>query len=150
MSVCQQVIQEKKAQPNATLKQIGDKCGVSGERVRQILQRAHIATHYHVKRYVCNHCCRIIDSKFYHSQTFCSPGCRKAYYTATVECEECRQLFEIGYRSLSRRVRRGQQHLFCSRTCKSRWLGEKYGFGVHRKIAPLLKRARLLNTIPQF
>lgn len=44
MGVRESVIEIRKSKPSATLREIGDKVGVSGERVRQILKRGGLST----------------------------------------------------------------------------------------------------------
>ena len=130
----QSVIEERLNRPDATLQQIGDKYGVNKERVRQILAAENLSTHHQTPRYFCNCCGEIFHPQYNRSKTFCSRDCRKAYNTATLECEGCGRLYSVSYASLIRNiVRYGQHHFYCSRSCFGRVIGQRYGFRVHPK-----------------
>ncbi|KKM80156.1 hypothetical protein LCGC14_1342630, partial [marine sediment metagenome] len=87
--------------PYFTLRQIGGRYGVTGERVRQILRAADMPTKAVgcLKRFSCLNCGRVQSSKWRAStHLFCSFKCRKEYTTIDVACPQCGVLFQL-YRS---------------------------------------------------
>jgi predicted transcriptional regulator len=132
MAVRELVIKEREASPCATLQQIADKLGVTKERVRQILVSESLpTTHWKLRNYLCNNCGRNFPAIYGGRRIFCSPECQKAYYEATLQCDECGKLFKLRYSELRKAVKRGYQHFYCSRRCRGRAIGGKYGFNVH-------------------
>jgi hypothetical protein len=130
MSVRESIIKERVDNPSATLKQIGDKFGVSREWVRQVLVAGKLPTrHWPVQYYICNNCRKCFKGKYNRSKLFCSKKCRIAYYTASVECETCGTLFTRQFCDMVKGLRTGQHHFCCSPKCRSKMLSLNYGFG---------------------
>jgi hypothetical protein len=126
------VIQERVKNPCATLKQIGDKFGVSREYIRQILSEAGLPTRHRRPGYMCNYCFNVFTPSGSHSILFCNPECSKQYALVTLECESCNKLFPANYSRISYQIRKkGQQHFYCSRRCKGKATGLNNGFSVH-------------------
>ena len=114
------------------MKQIGDSLGVTREYVRQILSEAGLPTRHWRPSYICNFCFKEFTPDASHSKTFCSPKCSKQYTLITLECESCGDLFAANYSRISYQIReRGQQHFYCSRSCKGKATGLNDGFSVH-------------------
>ena len=108
-----------------TLQGIGDICGISRERVRQILKESGNETCSY-KRIVTYKC--LVCGKEYHpsqrtttSKKFCSKECRYNYNHPIVECIQCHNLFKIS--TINQLIR--YNNSFCSRTCKSKYYGFK-------------------------
>jgi hypothetical protein len=132
MSIRELVIKERLSDPSATLKQIGDKHGVTKEWVRQILAAENLPTrHWPVHYHICNNCYKCFEWKINKSMLFCSAKCRKEYYYATLECEMCGTLFTKPFHDLIKRLKNGQDKFCCSRKCRGRLLGLNYGMGVN-------------------
>lgn len=130
---------ERVLSPEATLKQIAAKFGITRERVRQILAKANLPTRHRTpgkSYYACNNCGRVFPPHGSRSPNiFCSWECFKLYHQAnkfaTLACDECGKLFKLRYTQLSARVKHGQKHFFCSRSCNGRSVGKNYGFSAH-------------------
>jgi hypothetical protein len=132
MSIRESVIKERLVNPSATLKQIGDKHGVTKEWVRQILAAENLPTrHWPVRYYICNNCHKCFIKNRNSSILFCSAKCRKKYYYATIRCEICGTRFTKPYHVLIKGLRNGQEHFFCSSECRGRMVGLNYGFVVN-------------------
>jgi protein-arginine kinase activator protein McsA len=139
MTTRELTIIERGLNPYATLRQIADKVGVSKERVRQILSELNLPTRHKQSckpHYICNNCGRVFPRIGGRAHNlFCSWNCYKTYCLlnnyATLECDTCGILFTLRYSQLSARVRNGQQHFYCSRSCKGRATGMTYGFAAH-------------------
>jgi hypothetical protein len=132
MSVRESVIKERSANPSATLKQIGDKFGVTKEWVRQILAAEDLPTrHWPVKYYFCINCHKCFKKERNKSIWFCSKECRKEYYYAKLECAMCGTLFTKPFHDIIRRLKNGQDEFCCSKECRGRLLGSRYGIGVN-------------------
>ncbi len=127
----QAIIEIRKSNPCATLKQIGDKIGVTRERVRQILNENRLPTIHWKQKYLCIVCGSEIkerNRKWKHS-AFCSVECGKKYHHPTLICDQCGKAFT---RQLSYILRtKNDAGTFCSRQCYGKWLGRNYGFSVH-------------------
>lgn len=121
--------------PCLTLESIANKVGVSRERVRQILRSESLPTkaikRLWRKKAICPNCGILFMHKNSNND-YCSLSCKKEHHRITLSCDGCRRLFirpqaEILYRA---RVSPDKKW-FCSRACRSRYLGTTYGFGVH-------------------
>ena len=133
MSVIKSVIRTRIKIPCATQKQIAKKCGVTELRVRQILVLKKLPTKRWQARYICNSCQKTFRPKDKgYSKTFCSPDCRKAYYTSSVKCEGCGKLIKMSHAMLKQKlIILQQEHIYCSKNCRSRFIGQNYGFKAH-------------------
>jgi len=124
LSTVQAVVQMRIDNPGATLQDIGDKIGVSRQRVHRILEKHNLPTkHYSQKLlYECSVCGKIS------SHEFCSIECQKKWHQIIVECTNCGKLFT---RSESELLGHYRNSLFCSRECFGKWISERYGFKAH-------------------
>jgi hypothetical protein len=132
MSVRESIVEERANNPCATLKQIADKHGVIKERVRQVLSETNLPTRHWRQSYICNNCAMEFYPRGGRSKRFCSPDCRKEYFTARVACDSCGRVYQTSYPQLIRGIiKEGQRYFYCSRSCKGRATGLNYGFHIH-------------------
>jgi predicted Zn-ribbon and HTH transcriptional regulator len=125
------VIELRKSTPCLTLKEVGDKLGVTGERVRQILKKAEMPTyHYFIKRY-CSKCGARIDKN---NQSNLCRKCKIGQNKVPLVCDQCGNLF---YREPRDVLRRSQPHTgyYCSRQCYGKHFGTHYGRGRQKELA---------------
>ncbi len=131
MSTREEAIALRRKYPCMTLEVIGAKCGVTRERVRQVLSAEGLETvalhkHYHI----CPECHCKVFAKW---RTFCSPTCHWRYHHVTVQCSNCGALRVRLASHIEVAARRGfAAHFFCNKFCHGQWLGKNYGNG-HRK-----------------
>ena len=130
------VIQLRKENPDMTLKAIGEKVGITGERVRQLLKREGLptvstnghTTSYKVPRGKCKTCGdqigldkKISYNKGVRSPQYCSQECipTKAWLIEFITCYRCGTV-----KSASKNRPKWQsikyKHTYCSRTCASK------------------------------
>lgn len=109
----------RRINPCLTLQSIGDACGISRERVRQILNSENMETKGVVFKRLCLNCEGFLKSG---NRKFCSPKCRYEYNYPLVECMQCHKLFRKWQGYLKR-----YSHHFCSRSCKGKWVINRYG-----------------------
>ncbi len=117
--------------PCLTLEQIGERTGVSRERVRQILAEEGLPTKHQGERIgskgrkiiSCLNCGRPTPNNKY-----CSIPCQWIYTHPLVECHQCHKLFRKAQTDI---LRKGMEHkyYFCNRKCLGHWLAENYGWG---------------------
>jgi len=124
LSTVQAVVQMRIDNPGATLQDIGDKIGVSKQRVHRILREHDLQTRHCSQKllYECPVCGKISSHKF------CSIECQKKWHQIIVECTNCGKLFT---RSESELLGHYRNSLFCSRECFGKWISERYGFKAH-------------------
>jgi len=111
----------------ATLQQIGDKYGVTKERVRQILSREQLPTRAIIERKIvyCLHC-----GKETPNLKFCSHECQQAYHSVEAVCSQCGRMFSLRQSELIARTKHNTTGLlFCSKQCYGKWFGTNYGRG---------------------
>ena len=118
-------IEIRQSNPCATLQTIGDKLGVSRERVRQILNKAHKPTKHYIVTYHCNGCGKEILKN--NVGGYCM-SCKILRNKIPVACTQCEKIF---YLSPSRLLV-SREHYFCSNKCKGKWMGIHYGRGHHK------------------
>ena len=117
--------------PCATLQEMGNRLGVSRERIRQMLNKMELPTrHYTDKKMVgCLECGNPIEE----GKKFCDRKCQNAYNKILVTCNQCGKLIERIPSVViftERRVRMGYKgNFYCDRKCFGRWFGENYGRG---------------------
>ena len=132
------VEQARMKNPCATLEQIGQKFGVSRERIRQILQRANLPTRRFVQHnFICLQCGKEFTCKW--PRRFCSPECSRRYHNPSLVCSECGILFERRLKTiLHNNGARGYKGrgMWCSKQCFGKWFGNNYGFSAHPENIP--------------
>jgi len=122
------IVEMREKNQCATLQQIGDKFGLSRERVRQILKGEHSSTkHYgYGSRTYCSQC----GGRIHPSNR--SGWCQKCYHSKAwtlVECEVCGTMFSKRVSELASRARTGRSFpRFCGRRCLGRATAKAYGF----------------------
>lgn len=130
----QSIIDTRLHNPCATLQQIGDKYGISRERVRQILYRNKVRTSRLSTRktYTCNHCGNQFKSS--NPRMFCSIKCYSNSRRVWLICSECGGLIHrmqsLMYRYDNPKVHRDKNTVFCNRVCQGKYLGKHYGFPI--------------------
>ncbi len=129
-----QVLALKQSYPCYTLQSIGDKTGISRERVRQILKSAGEHTRAWRPKRFCINCGKELILR-HRPHRFCSRECLSQYHRITLECEQCHKSFS---REISATFCYDNSHMhnhtFCSRQCLGQWLGTHYSKGRPRKI----------------
>ncbi len=103
--------------PCLTLQQIGNKYGISRERVRQVLaKQGAITKHYHEKiLYTCLNCGKVTPNK----SGICSKKCKTDYNQITLICDNCGKLFNRVKNDIIRASNNENYkgHQFCNNTC---------------------------------
>jgi len=105
--------------PCATLQEMGDRLGVSRERIRQMLNKLELPTrHYSEKKMVgCLECGSLIKE----GKEFCNVKCRKSYNSVLVTCSQCGKLIKRKpsmVLSSKSRIRKGYKgNYYCDRKC---------------------------------
>ncbi len=119
----------------ATLREIGDKFGISRERVRQILAEENLPTVSLRKRFLCNYCGKVIRKQ---NKLFCNTKCFHEYTQVTLTCDYCGESFNRGMARVRGILRptftRQKGHsvmFFCNNICKGKYAGANYGFMAH-------------------
>ncbi len=125
------VLELHRKHPCLFLREIGDKVGITRERVRQILKAERITERGKSKRgrfFTCNDCGRLYrfsyvagsNSKIYCSSCFPT---RKGRTYITLVCEICGTEFPRELSLVKKRLcGRGGQHIFCHKHCQGKWL----------------------------
>ena len=137
MPARESVKRERLAKPCATVRQIATKVGISRQRAYKILASEHLPIQRRKPQYICNNCGKTFATEGGIPRLFCSIDCRTKYHLATVECDSCKKLFKIIYGELVGRIKKGREHLFCSEACRSRFIGQNFGFKAHPENIPL-------------
>ncbi len=113
------VIQIRQANPCATLQDIGNKVGITRERVRQILQTAQLDTYHYRPTYICNQCGEPISrERATKNKLYCSSDCLKQSSRITLPCSYCGTLVT---RKVSDFICHKKNHVFCNRHCFGKW-----------------------------
>ena len=122
-----EVVQTKARNPCATLQQIGDKYGVTRERVRQILEPYNMPTGLSIRVAFKRKCPECGGIKLAESRV--CPKCHEHIHYIPLVCDYCGGLF---YRQrgkvLARLGKRQYNHVFCGRPCQGKWWAENHGF----------------------
>ena len=128
LGVRNHVIKLRQKSPCMTLQAIGEKCGVTKERVRQILQSEEMETkHIDTKtKYYCSRCGkRIVDTSTRKDGTklprkLCK-NCYDEWHHVKVTCSVCGKEFEIKTGVLMARLRRSKsKKIICSAVCRGK------------------------------
>ncbi len=153
------VVAFRLANPCLTLADISQRFGVTGERVRQILAKAGVATKAWrppPDRYECWQChCSFVPSKMVRRTSartgkeilYCGMPCQVVANTVTLTCHQCgasfpRQLTVVRRNRLDPRYK---GHDFCKRSCQWRWYGLTYGVGSPGSTARAAWEAKYAN-----
>lgn len=139
-SVREMVIELRGENPWMTLAEIGDRCGVTREAVRQHLHKAGLPTRALRNRrcYFCNRFLKKSDEYRLRRPTreipnryYCCLDCLEQIRPGRIimlECEECHTLFPRREKVVIYGIgKRGFQHVWCSRKCHGKWLGKNFG-----------------------
>ncbi|MEK6878660.1 MAG: sigma factor-like helix-turn-helix DNA-binding protein, partial [Nanoarchaeota archaeon] len=101
-----------------TLQQIGTKCGVSRERIRQILKKMGLQTRsdHFIKIKKCVGCDNIVTSR---DRIYCSNDCYTNNHSILVFCSTCQKVKRIRKADYNRNnnQRRYTGRFFCDRNC---------------------------------
>ncbi len=125
------VIKIRNTNPCLTLRGIGEKVGLSKQRVEQILKKTGKPTKHFKQSYICNNCKKLfIPRSWAKRKLFCCLKCKVDYSKVELICETCGNLFKRSlYYMKSNLKRTGQNHIFCNKRCQGKWLGKEYGIG---------------------
>ena len=131
----ERVVRMRKLNPCATTVQIGNKYGVSGERVRQILKEESLPTKHFKQTYICNYCGEIITSC---NKKFCNVDHLMKYTQvhgyAELVCDECGKTFERRlYLVRHNLITDHANYIFCGNPCKIKWIAKNYKLINHSK-----------------
>ncbi len=151
VGVAKSVIEIRKVNPCALLKDIGDKVGVTRERVRQILKRANLPTrHYIIKRH-CAKCGVPVAG----GVKYCAK-CHHELHHVKLICDTCGIMFErklshiLAYPSrMNKRnstLNMKQVGIFCTKKCFGKWAGNHFGFKTHPENIPSGEKWRLCHA----
>ena len=121
-------IKLRKRNPCMTLQDIGDKCGVTKERVRQILQSEGMETKHIDNRtkYYCSRCGKRIFGPYIRNDGIKMPRklcntCYDEWHHVKVTCSVCGKEFEIKTGVLMARLRRSKsKEIICSIACRNK------------------------------
>jgi len=123
------IVRTRQNNPCATYQQIGDKYGITRERVRQILSGYDFETGKVVSARIKRTCPLCGGTKASTSKK-CSK-CR-APKKVPLACDYCREIF---YRDewmvIYRFNKKGVRFQFCNKTCQGYYVAEHYGFIAH-------------------
>ena len=129
------VIQSRLTYPELTLAAIGDKCGVSRERVRQILKVAQLPTKsqgYGTKTF--QHCPGC-NKQYRGSYTHYCASCRHIETGTLIPCAHCGKLKLVPNTLIRYRAKHPESYnpgqYFCKRTCFLGWVARTAGFRVN-------------------
>lgn len=122
--------------PCATLQEMGDRFGVSKERVRQVLNEMDLPTrHFSEKKMVS---CLKCGNPIKEGKEFCDRECQNDYNTILITCSQCGNLMERkACKTLltENKIRLGYKgNFFCSKRCQGFWLAENHGYGVEGEV----------------
>jgi hypothetical protein len=117
--------------PCATLQEIGNKVGVSRERVRQILSRDSLSTKHYSMTYHCNMCGEQIrkDNK----SGYCKV-CKVKAHLVPLICDQCGTLFyrpQSDVITAAKRTNGKDSLTFCTKSCQGIYTANHYGFVAH-------------------
>jgi hypothetical protein len=105
-----EIVNYRLRNPRATLEEIGNKYGLTRERIRQILSISKVPT-----RRVYDKVIRVQKRK----ASVISVKCEACGGTITRRMSEFRHFADRHY----------QGHYFCNNKCKGKWTGTRYGWG---------------------
>ncbi|KKN71438.1 hypothetical protein LCGC14_0420170 [marine sediment metagenome] len=136
----ERILQLRANNPCMFLREIGDRVGVTRERVRQVLKKERLPTRalWGLDR-ICPNC-----RKEFHATSqriiFCSRECSSEYTWIPLICDMCGRLFHRRKSVVMANIlnpKRGAgkgytgDHYFCSRRCFGKRIGVNHGFAKH-------------------
>ena len=131
------IVEAKLAEPSITLQALGDRFGLTRERIRQILITEGIITRRVLKTKDCKYCGQAFIErdafKAKQSTTYCSPECRTNAHRVYLICDTCDTLYFLkasDYRGRQRYQRfdsdsNGVTSNYCSIKCRGEGAGKK-------------------------
>lgn len=137
------VIALKIYNPEIKATEIAELVGLTRERVRQILNKYGMPTKVSKMHRPCAHCGHDVN---HYVNLFCSAECRYLNFNIELECEVCKEKF---YRSRTRHeinLRRGYQHIYCSKQCQGHYLGVTYGAHTRRGKVKIVRKLNSEST----
>lgn len=134
-----QAIALRKSSPCLTAKEIGDKLGVSRERIRQILKRDSLPTLRYVSKVYCANCGKRL---LHGNKTGYCKKCLPIIHSVPLVCDNCGKLFIRSQTEVIRDAKdsRYTGRVFCSKQCQGSYAGKRYGFAVHPENAGISKQ----------
>ena len=127
MSARQALLQLHHDNPCLSGQKLGDKLGISRERVRQILNEYGIHLSQRRQRPLCRLCYQPLSRD---ATLDTCPNCRKALQMVLLPCDSCGKLLERRFQEASQSLTspRYKGHFFHSRLCYGKWFAANYGF----------------------
>ena len=117
------IVRIRRQEPCATLQNIGSRCGVTRERVRQILAKEGLPT-AKITGY-CRECGEPLTQKY---QRYCPNKCfniyRQRMKNILVSCSYCGNLFPRERSAINAMAARDYQHAFCNHICHAKWISK--------------------------
>lgn len=123
-----EVLNTKLRNPCATLQQIGDKYGLSRERIRQILEPYNLPAGRSI-RGLYSRTCPSCGGEKNEGAKICSKCLRRNGYARLIPiaCEVCGKIVYRSEKNVIWKIKnKKQEHFWCSNKCKGRWLGNNY------------------------
>ena len=119
MSTRSEAIALKESEPYLTLPEIGQRLGVSKQRIFRILKNEGLPTRgvYQRKRLIYYPVCH---NPTPNKQAVCPGKCKDEIKFILVECEFCHVKFNRKKRIIKDSYKRGYLHIFCSKSCYNR------------------------------
>jgi len=126
------VCELRRKDPPLSVADIARIVGRSRERVRQILTEGGFSTARVLDpRRRCQVCGK---RKMYPLKRGFCISCSPSPRWVTFSCPVCGKSFSRRFVHIKYQIsKRGYNNFFCSRTCFGKWVGIRFGFGVHRK-----------------
>lgn len=120
--------------------ELAEQLGISRERVRQLVNELHLRHLLGVRMRkgpaLCTECGESLGR---HTPIKEGQLCQKCYYKElekrkrTLVCDTCGKEFKRKLSEVNANIKNKYKHTFCSRRCFGKWVGNTYGFGVHKK-----------------
>lgn len=120
------IIKCRDENPQYTGAYIAEKFGITRERIRQILNKAHRKTTE--CRYGTRQICPKCGGRKSGNSLMCT-SCSLADRRTKISCLTCGKLFDMSKKLVIFRInKRNQKHFFCSQRCHGIWLAKNFGF----------------------
>jgi len=111
-----EILQERYENRYATLREIGDKFGVTRQYVYQVLKQENVPTLRLKKEKF--RICKVCDQRVENSLAKVHQGkCHGEYYFKLIHCDNCFAKWHMKRGIIMQKIRRQDKHIYCSREC---------------------------------